>query len=252
MKLPGIAIIVVLALLLSVALFFATGDQPSDYVSDDDGKVAQEQADRPSNAPHESVADAEQGEAVEIDVEAALKDRILGDPEAPIKISEFSSFTCSHCANFHANTYPALVESHIDTGKAYIVFSDFPLNAPALDASITARCIEDDEQYFKFVDFLFKNQNSLAFSSGYRGFLKSASEAFGLSGARFDACINNEALREGLAKGVEAASKQWNVKATPSFLINNKTLLRGALPYETFVEQIEQAVGSESSDDSES
>ena len=49
--------------------------------------------------------------------EDALKDRIMGDPNAPVEIVEYSSLTCPHCRNFHLNVLPEIKKKYIDTGK---------------------------------------------------------------------------------------------------------------------------------------
>ena len=54
-------------------------------------------------------------------------DIILGDINAPITIIEYASLSCIHCAKFHKNTLPKIVENYIDTGKAKMVFRHFPL-----------------------------------------------------------------------------------------------------------------------------
>src|SRR5690606_15453244 len=59
--------------------------------------------------------------------------RTLGNPDAPIKVEEFASLTCGHCAAFHNSTFLQLKSKYIDTGKVFFTFTDFPLNAPALD-----------------------------------------------------------------------------------------------------------------------
>ena len=40
-------------------------------------------------------------------------DRILGNPDAPITIIEYSSLTCPHCAAFHAETLPEIKKKWI-------------------------------------------------------------------------------------------------------------------------------------------
>ncbi|MHA1108459.1 MAG: thioredoxin domain-containing protein, partial [Alphaproteobacteria bacterium] len=52
-----------------------------------------------------------------LSTEEALKDRVIGDPAAPITIIEYASLTCPHCANFHADTLPKLEKDWIETGK---------------------------------------------------------------------------------------------------------------------------------------
>ena len=68
-------------------------------------------------------------------------DRVLGDPEAPVTILEYSSLTCPHCASFHTQTLPQVKEEWIDTGKAKLVYRHFPLDRLALYAAMTASCL---------------------------------------------------------------------------------------------------------------
>ena len=52
-------------------------------------------------------------------------DFILGNENAPITIIEYASLSCSHCADFHLNTLPKIIEEFVNTGIAKIVFRDF-------------------------------------------------------------------------------------------------------------------------------
>ncbi len=65
-----------------------------------------------------------QSDLVDIDLELALTERVIGNPDAPVKISEHSSFTCGHCGNFHKNVFEQFKTNWLDSGKAYLVFSD--------------------------------------------------------------------------------------------------------------------------------
>ncbi len=58
----------------------------------------------------------------------ALPDLAIGKADAPVTIVEYASLTCSHCANFHNNVYPALKEKYIDTGKVRFILREFPLD----------------------------------------------------------------------------------------------------------------------------
>lgn len=176
----------------------------------------------------------------QIDVAAALSDRVLGDTSAPVKISEHSSFTCGHCGAFHKTTFKALKSNYIDTGRAYLVFSDFPLNAPALHASMVARCLPHD-RYFDFVQMLFETQDDWAYERNYMDRLQSKAADYGMDQASFKACIDNEDLREGILSRVQFAQTQWEINSTPSFVINNKTVLSGGRPIEEFDKAINEA-----------
>lgn len=173
-----------------------------------------------------------------IDLEAALAERVLGNPDAPVRISEHSSFTCPHCATFHKTTYSALKSEYIDTGKAYLVFSDFPLNAPAMHASMIARCLPIDN-YFNFVDMLYARQEEWAFEHNYMDFLTARAGEYGLDSEGVAACMNNRALQEGIVARMQAAQKAWQISSTPSFVINNQTVITGAKPLSDFTVAIE-------------
>ncbi len=211
------------------------------YYLNDTQLNASEGHDTPEiNVPPPPVPDNLSG----IDVEAALQDRIIGDINAPIKISEHSSFTCGHCGNFHRRSFKAIKEQLIDTGKAYIVFSDFPLNAPALHASMIARCLPHDK-YFDFVEMLFEDQEMWAYEADYIKFLQFKASEYGLDTKGIKACLNSDALRDGILAGMSAARTQWNINSTPSFVVNNKTTLSGALSPEVFIQKVNEAVKGE-------
>ncbi len=181
-------------------------------------------------------------ETTPFNIESAMKERILGDTTAPIKISEYSSFSCTHCGDFHRNTFDQFKANYIDTGKAYMVFSDFPLNAPALHASMAARCVNEDS-YFEFVQSLFTQQDEWAFNNPkYLDYLKDSASKYGLSGEDFKTCIASQELQNAITQRMQAAQTQFKVSSTPTFVVNNREVISGALPYNNFVEAIEAAV----------
>mgnify|MGYP003378993453 CR=1 FL=1 len=94
-------------------------------------------------------------------LEAMLSERAMGVADAPVTIVENSSLSCPHCAHFHADVLPKLKTEYIDTGKVRLILNDFPLNRPALEGAILARCLPED-RYFPFVDLAFSTQKSLS------------------------------------------------------------------------------------------
>ena len=176
------------------------------------------------------------------DLAAAKKERVLGDPSAPIKITEHSSLTCGHCGKFHTETFKELKAAYLDTGEAYLVFSDFPLNAPALHATMAARCIADNQKYFEFIGELFETQKDWAGENNYLSLLESKAEAYGIDKATFAACVQNQELQDSILKRMQAVQKQWEISSTPSFVIDNQVVLSGARPYDDFDKAIKDAV----------
>ena len=195
----------------------------------------------PTDQENISQIEETEQEIVTIDVSKALAERVLGDASAPIKISEYASLTCSHCAQFHTQTFAQLKSAYIDTGKAYLVFSDFPLNAPALHASMVARCLPEDK-YFDFISMLFARQEEWAFDANYLTFLKSAATENGLSASAFKACLDSKELQDGIVNRVRAVQTQWQIDSTPSFVINNKNIISGALPFADFEIKMNEAL----------
>ena len=100
-------------------------------------------------------------EASPLPTEEALKERVLGQANAPVTIIEYSSLSCPHCAQFHNNVLPKLKKNYIDTGKVKLVYRDFPLGGPAYIAAMMARCAKPD-RYFQFLDVLFRDQANWA------------------------------------------------------------------------------------------
>ena len=64
-----------------------------------------------------------------------MQEHALGNPKAPVRIDEYYSLDCPHCAAFVTETLPDLTKNYIDTGKAYLVLHDFPLHDMALRAT---------------------------------------------------------------------------------------------------------------------
>ncbi len=182
-------------------------------------------------------------QAAPLSTEEALQVRVLGDPNAPVTITEFSSFTCPHCATFHVQTLPILKERFIDTGQAKLVFADFPLDRLALFAGMLARCAPP-ARYFAFVDTLFAQQQTWARSSDPVGELITIGKLGGMSEADVRVCFDNQALAQGIVDGRLAAEQRFNVNSTPTFVFNDGAdRIEGALPAEQFAAKIEALSG---------
>lgn len=175
-----------------------------------------------------------------IDIEAAKGVRGIGDTNAPVKMTEFSSLTCPHCAHFHKEVLGALKEKYVDSGKLYIEFVDFPLNAPALQASQIARCLPA-ERYFPFVQLLFETQEKWAFEKDYMQYLKQNAQLAGLATDQADACVANEDLQKFITGKIEEAQAAHDVKSTPTFIINGEKV-SGSQPLKEFEKIIDAAL----------
>ncbi len=148
-------------------------------------------------------------------------DFVIGDSNAPITIIEYSSMSCSHCADFHINTLPELKTEFIDTGKARIVFRDFPFNYPALLGSMMMRCIPEDVRY-DYMNALFQLQPNWVNPDPKitKNELYKIMQSGGMTKDEFDTCHSNIDNENLILEGVMIAQKDFNINSTPSFIIN--------------------------------
>jgi len=166
----------------------------------------------------------------------APDDWVLGKADAPITIFEFFSFTCPHCAEFAEDTFPKIKAEWIDTGKAKLVYRDYPLDRNALKAAIVARCAPP-EQYPAFVATLFQQQTVWGAMSDATEGLRRIARLGGMSDDRFDKCLADDALSKKIVAGEFEAQHQYDIDSTPTFFINGKKIV-GALPYDDFEKEL--------------
>jgi protein-disulfide isomerase len=168
-------------------------------------------------------------------------DRVLGKADAPITIFEFFSLTCPHCAEFEEVTYPKVKAEWVDTGKARIVYRDYPLDQNALKAAMVARCAPP-ERYAAFVEVLFKQQTVWGLQRDPTDSLKKIAALGGIGADAFDKCINDQDLSKQIVAEEYEAQQKYGVDSTPTFFVNGKKVV-GALPYEDFVKELTGAGG---------
>ena len=178
---------------------------------------------------------------------SADDDPIIGDPDAPITIIEFSDFQCPFCARFHIQTLPSLMEQYIEDGKVNLVFRDFPIQSihpNALPASVSAECANDQGKFKEMHDVLFEKQNEWnreETSVAVAMFIQYAKE-IQLDGEEFEACISSgkhiDEIRDDLNDG-----RDYGVTGTPGFFIGNDEIgyieLKGAQPFDSFKKVID-------------
>ena len=167
--------------------------------------------------------------------------RFLGRDDAPIQVTEFFSMTCSHCASFHTNTFPEVKTRLIDEGLVRFEMRAFPLDGMALRAHAMARTVLV-EKYFPLVNMLLEKQSSWAGAADPIDALRKLGRLAGISSSEFDATMRNRTLLESIVQMRQDAVQDFDVKATPSFAINNETTISGSLSFEEFAEKINATV----------
>lgn len=162
-----------------------------------------------------SMATAQDGE---------ILDMVQGDANAKVEIIEYASFTCPHCATFHAGPYKDLKADYIDTGKVKFVFREVYFDRYGLWSSMIARCAGPD-RFFGMTDLIFKEQ-SLWSRAGDPAAIVAELRKLGLKGGMsdetLDACLEDADNAQALVAWYQENAERDNVRSTPSFLINGE------------------------------
>ncbi|HHK73655.1 MAG TPA: DsbA family protein, partial [Rhizobiales bacterium] len=102
----------------------------------------------------------------------------------------------------------------------------------AAAASMLTRCV-DKENYYAFINLLFKQQKSWAYSDSPVDSLRKISLQAGLSSESFDKCLTNQKLLDGILKIKDTAAKVLEINSTPTFDVNGE-IIRGGMPLKDF------------------
>ena len=151
-----------------------------------------------------------------------IKDFGLGPVDAKVKITEYASFTCPHCANFHADVFPKLKADYIDTGKVRFEYREVYFDRYGLWAAMMARC-GGEMRYFGITDILFDTQSEWAATDDPAAVvanLKKIGRTAGLDDAALEVCMKDAATADALVKHFETNFKADGIEGTPSFMIN--------------------------------
>ena len=168
---------------------------------------------------------------------------IVGNPAAPIKVVEYLSYTCGHCATFETKDAPVLKTQYVATGKASLEIRNMVLNAYDLTAAVLARCGGKD-RFFGNQKHLMATQSVWMGKSGnisaatkaklqaedYHGFMAGAYTELGLgpimqqrgvTPVQAKTCLADKASLKAVIDMTDAGAA-LGVQGTPSFLVNGK------------------------------
>jgi len=156
-------------------------------------------------------------------IEASADDMSLGNPNAKVTVIEYASASCSHCARWNNEVFPAFKTKYIDTGKVNYVYREFltPPVEVAAASFLLARCAGKDK-YFSVVDSVYRAQEEMFTTGDYRGVLLRIAQSAGMDETQFNACVSDEAKLKALNARVEKYQADANITGTPTFIINGK------------------------------
>lgn len=170
-------------------------------------------------------------------------DMFLGAADAPVTIIEYGSVTCPGCAQFHETILPTLREKYIDTGKARLIFREFPTPPAEFSyiGSVLARCAAEKggtDAYFAVTDTLLRTQRAWIYGDDPKAELLKVAGQAGLDNAAFDACLKRQDLIDVINNSAKEADEAYGVTGTPTFIINGeKAAIRTLETFETRIEE---------------
>jgi protein-disulfide isomerase len=169
----------------------------------------------------------------------AQGDVSLGRPQAKVKLVEYASASCPHCAAFNNEVFGPFRKAYIDTGKVHYTLKEM-LTPPADVAAagfLLARC-RGPARYFSTLDLVFRRQQELFQPGG----VMAVGRAAGLSKAQVEACTTDEAALAAMNARLQAAVDNDGVESTPTFFINGKKAHEGFWPYAELAAAVDAAL----------
>ncbi len=172
---------------------------------------------------------------------------VIGDPNAPVTIIEYSDFQCPFCGRFARETEPLIIQNYVVPGKVRLIYRTFGdwIGPESLRAAEAAYCAGDQGKFWEFHDVLFYNQHGENQGAFSRERINSMAKMLGLDMEAFAQCMDSHKYQQQAMQDLKDGQAA-GVKGTPSFLViapdGSQQFIEGALPYERFQEAIEAAL----------
>ena len=164
-----------------------------------------------------------QDTAADVDT-SSIADMTAGNPDAPVTVIEYASFTCPHCAAFHTGPYKQLKTDYIDTGKINFVYREVYFDRYGLWASMIARCAGPDK-FFGMADLIYSGQSEWSRAGEPAAIideLRKIGRLAGLDGDTLEACLQDGEKAKTLVAWYQENAEADGIESTPSFVINGK------------------------------
>lgn len=169
----------------------------------------------------------------------------IGNPQAKVKLTEFVSYTCSHCGHFAQEASGAL-DLYVATGKVQLDIRHVVRDPIDLTAAMLANCgpaakfprnhaalILAQPRWLPLAEKATEGQQSRWYNGPGAARRRAIASDLGfytiMTGRGYervalDRCLADEALAKRLAAQSKADDEKFGVKATPSFAIDGAML----------------------------
>jgi protein-disulfide isomerase len=191
--------------------------------------------------PADPLGAANAQEAGDVDT-SSIVEMTMGNPDAPVTVIEYASFTCPHCANFHAGPFKQLKADYIDTGKINFIYREVYFDRYGLWASMIARCAGSTDAFFGMSELIYDGQSTWSRAGEPAAIvdeLRKIGRLAGLDGETMEACLQDSDKARTLVAWYQENATVDGIESTPSFVINGRKYVN--MPYDEMAEIIDAA-----------
>ena len=153
-----------------------------------------------------------------------IEEMVQGEEDAPIELIEYASFTCPHCATFHADVYPELKINYIDKGLVKFIYREVYFDKYGMWASMIARCAGPDK-FFGMTDQIYRKQSVWARGESDVAIvteLRKIGLLAGLDETQLGQCLQDGVKLRALVEWYSENAKRDEIKSTPTLVINGE------------------------------
>ncbi|MEM6886757.1 MAG: DsbA family protein [Pseudomonadota bacterium] len=178
----------------------------------------------PSATPVDPLGAAHAQEVEDLDT-SSIVDMTLGNPDAPVTLVEYASYTCPHCRTFHEGPFKELKANYVDTGKINFVYREVYFDRYGLWASMIARCAGTPQSFFGISDIVYERQSEWSRAGDPAAIvneLRKIGLVAGLDGETMEACLQDGTKARTLVAWYQENAEADGIDSTPSFVINGK------------------------------
>ena len=177
----------------------------------------------------------------------------IGDPNAPVTIDVFEDFQCPACQFFTESIEPLIIEYFVDTGKARLVFHNYPFldgdgafNGGESDqAANAAMCASEQNRFWDMQAIIFANWNGENRGNLNNRTLTAMAETIELDMTAFNACFDDNKYQDDIQADFDYG-QEIGVSGTPSVFVNGEKVGQpGKIPsFQEIATAVEAIVGA--------
>ena len=173
----------------------------------------------------------------------SASDHIIGSPNAPIVLVEYSDFQCPYCQMIYPTLKRIVDESNGQVAWVMRAFPLYQIHPNALPAANAAECIADqlgNDAFWQFADDDFANQADIG-----TAFFAAEAQKLGANMTTYNACVSSQKFSARITAETADAEQNGGQGTPYTVVINTKTgkqyPIPGALPYEQIMAVINSA-----------